>query len=106
MSRLHLTLIASLSILALASGQEPSTEKKIPWANKFFTGDKSPPPPVILQDFGTLPSGTVKTYRFKMSNIYAHTMEVKAEVPAADASRRRIHGKQSRAKPARRHQGR
>src|SRR4029077_9138421 len=48
---------------------------------KFFTGNPDNPPPVILQDFGVLPKGTIKTYRFKMTNIYAVPMQVKEPKP-------------------------
>jgi hypothetical protein len=71
MRRLHLTL-AALALAIPTTAAEP-----IPWANKFFTGNTETPPPVILHDFGTLPKGTIKTYRFKMTNIYAYTMQVK-----------------------------
>lgn len=73
-----LTLTLPLLVLAVpAAAQEP-----IPWANKFFTGPTSTPPPVILHDFGTLPKGTVKTYRFKMTNIYAVPMQVQEPKPS------------------------
>ena len=65
----HLTLLPLLLLAVLshpAVGQEP-----IPWANKFFGGKAETPPPVILHDFGTLPKGTVKTYRFNIRNIYS-----------------------------------
>lgn len=65
--RLHpLTLLPLLVLAAPAAAQDP-----IPWANKFFGGKGETPPPIILHDFGTLPKGTVKTYRFNMTNIYA-----------------------------------
>jgi hypothetical protein len=71
----YATLTLILLVLALpAAAQEPALP--IPWANKFFTGPNTAPPPVILKDFGTLPKGTVKTYRFKMTNIYAVPMQV------------------------------
>jgi hypothetical protein len=71
MSRLPLTL-AALAIAVPAYAAEP-----IPWANKFFSGKSETPPPVIFHDFGTLPKGTIKTYRFQMTNIYAYPMQVK-----------------------------
>jgi Protein of unknown function (DUF1573) len=46
------------------------------WGNKFFSGRYAPPPPVILHDFGTVPKGTERTYRFRMTNIYAVPMRV------------------------------
>ena len=55
--------------------------KKVPWANKFFSGTPDNPPPVVLQDFGAVPKGTVKTYRFKMTNIYAVPMQVAEPQP-------------------------
>jgi hypothetical protein len=68
-----LTLILPLVLaLPVIAGQEP-----VPWANKFFSGKDQIPPPVILHDFGTLPKGTRKTYRFPMANIYAVEMQVK-----------------------------
>ena len=63
-------------------GPQENPAKIIPWANKFFTGNPDNPPPVILQDFGVLPKGTVKAYRFQMTNIYAVPMQVKE--PQAD----------------------
>jgi hypothetical protein len=81
MSRLLLTLTV-LALALPAAAQEVTLEKKVPWANKFFTGEKSSPPPVILQDFGTVPQGTVKTYRFKMTNIYAVPMQVREPKPS------------------------
>jgi hypothetical protein len=76
MSRLTLTL--SLLLLGLpALAQDPT----IPWANKFFSGKGEAPPPVILHDFGTLPKGTVKTYRFQMTNIYAYPMQLHEPKP-------------------------
>jgi hypothetical protein len=78
MRRLPLTLLALLGCLAAAVGQEaPPPRDPIPWANKFFTGVKDDPPPVILHDFGTLPKGTVRTYRFAMANIYAVPMQIR-----------------------------
>jgi len=75
MCRLILTLpVLLVGIPALA--QDP-----IPWANKFFSGKAEAPPPVILHDFGTLPKGTVKTYRFQMTNIYAVPMQVQEPKP-------------------------
>jgi hypothetical protein len=70
------TLTLTLLVLAVPlAAQEPPT-KSIPWANKFFAGNSDNPPPVILQDFGVLPKGTIKAYRFKMTNIYALKMQV------------------------------
>jgi len=46
------------------------------WGNKFFSGKDTLPPPVILHDFGTVPKGTERTYRFRMANIYAIPMRV------------------------------
>jgi Protein of unknown function (DUF1573) len=75
MSRLTLTLpLLLVGLPALA--QDP-----IPWANKFFSGKAEAPPPVILHDFGTLPKGTVKTYRFQMTNIYAFPMQLHEPKP-------------------------
>jgi hypothetical protein len=75
MRRLLVTL-ASL-VLALPVVAQDSKSKPIPWANKFFSGKSEAPPPVVLHDFGTLPKGTVKTYRFEMKNIYAFPVNVK-----------------------------
>jgi Protein of unknown function (DUF1573) len=70
--RLHpLTLLPLLLLATPVVAQEP-----IPWANKFFCTKGESPPPIILHDFGTLPKGTVKTYRFKLNNIYAVPMNV------------------------------
>lgn len=70
MRRLPLTLLA-LALALPASAQETAR-----WGNKFFSGKDEPAPPVILHDFGVLPKGTVKTYRFQMANIYAVPMQV------------------------------
>jgi hypothetical protein len=76
MSKHTLTLLPLLLLVLPLSAQD-GPEKRIPWANKFFTGSSETPPPVILHDFGTLPQGTVRTYRFKMTNIYAFPVQVK-----------------------------
>jgi hypothetical protein len=71
-------MLPLLALAAPVAAQEtPSARAAIPWANKFFTGNPDNPPPVILQDFKTLPKGTIKTYRFSMTNIFAVTMQVK-----------------------------
>lgn len=76
MSSRTLTLPLLLALAApLAAQVNPTAD--IPWANKFFTGDTKDPPPVVLHNFGVLPKGTIKTYRFKMTNIYAVPMQVK-----------------------------
>lgn len=80
MRRLLVTLTAL--VLALPVLAQDSKGKPIPWANKFFSGKSESPPPVILHDFGTLPQGTVKTYRFKMENIYAYPMQVTVPIPS------------------------
>jgi hypothetical protein len=77
MSKPTLTLLPLLLFAVPAAAQDGF----IPWANKFFTGKGETPPPVILQDFGTLPKGTVKTYRFKMTNIYAFPVQVREPKP-------------------------
>jgi hypothetical protein len=82
MRRLPLTLLISLCCLTAATGQEV-VQGPIPWANKIFTGAKDDPPPVILHDFGTLPKGAVRTYKFPMTNIYAVPMHVRlAKTPS------------------------
>ncbi|MEZ6141967.1 MAG: DUF1573 domain-containing protein [Zavarzinella sp.] len=55
------------------SAQEGATG---PWANKFFTGKDTAPPPVIQHNFGTVPQGTVKVHRFTLSNLYAVRMDI------------------------------
>src|SRR5262245_29509123 len=67
-------LILTLPLLLV--GWPALAQDPVPWANKFFSGKAEAPPPVILHDFGTLPKGTVKSYRFQMTNIYAYPMEV------------------------------
>lgn len=74
MRRLLVTL--ACVVLALPALCQESPIKPVPWANKFFAGKTDSPPPVILHDFGTLPKGTVQTYRFKMKNIYAYPVNV------------------------------
>jgi len=76
----HTWMLPLLIFAAPAAAQE-SPAKAIPWANKFFTGNPDNPPPVILQDFQTLPKGTVKAYRFKMTNIYSVPMQVMEPKP-------------------------
>jgi CheY-like chemotaxis protein len=78
MSKLTATLLPVLLFAVPAAAQEAF----IPWANKFFTGRGDTPPPVILQDFGTLPKGTVKTYRFKLTNIYAFPVQIREPKPS------------------------
>ncbi len=70
------TLTLPLLVLAAPLAAQEGPAKPIPWANKFFVGNTDNPPPVILQDFGVLPKGTIKSYRFKMTNIYAVKMQV------------------------------
>jgi hypothetical protein len=70
-----------LLVLAAPAAAQESPAKIIPWANKFFTGNPDNPPPVILQDFGVLPKGTVKAYRFRMTNIYSVPMQVMEPKP-------------------------
>jgi Protein of unknown function (DUF1573) len=79
-----LTLMLLLLVLAVPAAAQESAGKSIPWANKFFTGSPDNPPPVILQDFGVLPKGTIKTYRFKMTNIYAVPMQVMEPKPTCN----------------------
>jgi hypothetical protein len=74
-------MLPLLALAAPAAAQVPSAKNTIPWANKFFTGNPDNPPPVILQDFQTLPKGTVKTYRFRMTNIYSVPMQVMEPKP-------------------------
>jgi hypothetical protein len=81
MRRLIVTVPAALLLALPAVGQE-SLHDPIPWANKFFSGRTETPPPVVIQDFGTLPKGTVRTYRFHMANIYAYPMQVREPKPS------------------------
>jgi len=78
MSKLTTTILLVLLFAVPAAAQEAF----IPWANKFFTGKGETPPPVILQDFGTLPKGTVRTYRFKLTNIYAFPVQIREPKPS------------------------
>jgi hypothetical protein len=78
-----LTWMLPLLVLAAPLAAQDSPARKIPWANKIFTGTPDKPPPVVLHDFGVLPKGTVKTYAFKMTNIYAVPVQI-AEVPSAN----------------------
>ena len=71
-----LTLTLPLLVLAAPLAAQERPARSIPWANKFFSGTPNNPPPVVLHNFGVLPKGTVKTYRFKMTNIYAVPMQV------------------------------
>jgi len=74
-----LTLMLPLVLaLPVAAGPDP-----VPWANKFFSGKDQLPPPVILHDFGTLPKGTVRQYRFQMTNIYSVPMQINNAPTAA-----------------------
>jgi Protein of unknown function (DUF1573) len=75
-------LTATMLLVVLFAVPAAAQEAFIPWANKFFTGKGDTPPPVILQDFGTLPKGTVKTYRFKLTNIYAFPVRIAEPKPS------------------------
>ncbi|HEX3147159.1 MAG TPA: DUF1573 domain-containing protein [Gemmataceae bacterium] len=78
-----LTLTLPLLFLAAPILAAPSpTPELVPWANKFFSGKAEAPPPVILHDFGTVPKGTVKVYRFEMANIYAVPMQIREPQPS------------------------
>ncbi|HVK15205.1 MAG TPA: DUF1573 domain-containing protein [Gemmataceae bacterium] len=57
-------------------------DEQVPWANKFFTGKGGNAPPVIVHDFGTLPKGTVRTYRFPLTNIYQIPIQVAEPRPS------------------------
>jgi len=72
----RLPLIIALCLGFVSQVPTAAAQEPIPWANKFFTAKGEAPPPVVLHDFGTMPKGTVKTYRFKMTNIYAVEMQV------------------------------
>jgi hypothetical protein len=76
-----LTLTLFLLGLAAPLAAQDSLAQTAPWANKFFSGKAEKPPPIILHDFKDLPKGTVKTYRFKMVNIYAVPMQVSEPKP-------------------------
>jgi len=76
------TLTLPLLVLAAPLAAQEGPAKEIPWANKFFAGNADNPPPVILQDFGVLPKGTIKAYRFKITNIYAVPMQVMEPRPS------------------------
>lgn len=72
-----------LPILLLVLSVAPSyAQEGLPWANKFFTGKEEAPPPVIIQDFGTLPKGSVRTHRFTMTNIFAVPMQLMEPKPS------------------------
>jgi len=78
-----LTLMLPLLVLvAPALAAPPPAGEPVPWANKFFSGKTEVPPPVILHDFGTVPKGTVKVYRFEMANIYAVPMQIREPQPS------------------------
>lgn len=61
--------ILATPVLAVADDQI-----QIPWGNKFFA--PKDPPPVIVHDFGTVPSGTTLFHRFNLTNIYAVPMQI------------------------------
>lgn len=74
--RRHTVTFFAVLLIALPGVGQDSLQDPIPWANKFFSGKPETPPPVILHDFGTLPKGTVRTYRFDMTNIYAFPVTI------------------------------
>lgn len=76
------TLTLPLLVLAAPLAAQDNPAREIPWANKFFVGNTDNPPPVILQDFGVLPKGTIKAYRFKMNNIYSVPMQITEPKPS------------------------
>lgn len=74
---LSILVVFSLTVPAFAQG--PAAP--IPWANKMFLQDieknpSQPPPPVIVQDFGTIPYGTLCSHKFTITNIYDVPMQV------------------------------
>lgn len=83
MTRAFWTLlsVAFLPVIAVAD------DGAVPWGNKFFVPKE--PPPVIVHDFGTVPSGTILTHRFAIANIYAVPMQI-VEDPRATCGCTRI----------------
>lgn len=81
MTKLAKTLPLLFLAAPLMAAPTPTPEP-VPWANKFFSGKTEAPPPVILHDFGTVPKGTVKVYRFEMANIYAVPMQIREPQPS------------------------
>ena len=87
MRTLNTTVLALLLISAPAGAQEPDTKAaRVPWANKMFVGKTDTAPPTIVHDFGVLKKGTVKEYRFEMTNIYAVPMEIHPTVLSGSLS--------------------
>ena len=60
--------IAVLPITAVAD------DGAVAWGNKFFVPKETPP--IIVHDFGTVPSGTTLIHRFVVTNIYAVPMQI------------------------------
>jgi hypothetical protein len=79
MIRLLCTVLSALVLVASAPAQ-PSNPP-VPWANKFFlpdiaTNPNQAPPQVVVQDFGTVPHGTLCVHKFTVTNIYDVPVQV------------------------------
>jgi hypothetical protein len=61
-------------LLAAVTAAAQSPAPTIPWANKFFEKDNTPP--VIVHDFGTVPKGTLLVHKFTITNIYDVPMQI------------------------------
>src|SRR5262245_11785618 len=65
---------ASLLLLMVCATTFAQDGMPVPWANKFFMSKETPA--VIVQDFGTVPHGTILTHRFTITNLYAVPMQI------------------------------
>lgn len=70
---MSLRMTATLILAGL--GAAAAGAQEVPWANKFFT-EQSPPPAVVVHDFGNVPHGKLLTYSFPLRNIYDRPMQI------------------------------
>lgn len=69
-----LTFLAGITFAVAAQppAQPPGTF--VPWANKLFQKDGTPP--VLVHDFGTVPHGTLLVHKMTVTNIYDIPLQV------------------------------
>ena len=64
-------VVLSIAVLPITAMAEDGA---VPWGNKFFVPKETPP--IVVHDFGTVPSGTTLIHRFVVTNIYAVPMQI------------------------------
>jgi hypothetical protein len=73
--------VSAVAQQAPATPTQPAVTAPNPWANKFFLPDiannrEQAAPPIITQNFGEVPHGTVCIHKFIVTNIYDVPMQI------------------------------